>query len=289
MVTALDVICKKGYMEDHILCADLKSPPIQLETGYSWKCHLDELEEWGVVTGSPEADISFFCRYFAVPKTTTTCRSIFNGRPLGRHCKPPPPVNLPDVGFIIDILSKFFTKDRKVYGFVLDIRHWFHHIRVGDDLSRYFGLLCVGRFYRYKVLPMGWSHSPWVCQAIAWALVIKALSGTDKVVTPSFSDDSELPHHIPLIHADTHEKIGYIFLYYDNIGVFCEDAIVAQKFQAKLVRVFNMAEVTIKDGSLQSFDNESMEACRIWMYCSREIRSEDWVGAEMISRSLSPR
>ena len=146
-------------------------------TSAKWRTHLEELVQYKVVEKCDQAHMRFQCTYFAVPKSKTCSRSIFNGAALSDKCITPPPVNLLDIPRIVQLVSELAgTGSPRLYGFTADIRHWFHQVPISDQLSRYFYVRCAEQSYRFRVLPMGWSFSPYVCQALAWTCILQALS-----------------------------------------------------------------------------------------------------------------
>ena len=66
-------------------------------------------------------------------------------------------MNLMDAPDVIQRMRSF--SNRKMLCHVLDLRHWFHQIRVSGPTRDLFNIRCSQRVFRWEVLPMGWSFS----------------------------------------------------------------------------------------------------------------------------------
>ena len=141
--------------------------------------------------------------YVEVPKTKDTSRLIFNGKELSKHWKIPRPVNICDTGSLIKkILSVSEAKDQKLHVVVGDFRHWFHQIRVSEALSRHFGIALREKngaieTFRWRTLPMGWSHSPFIAQCLAWGVLCHREDGQRPLFDEEAFHGSELPTFVP--------------------------------------------------------------------------------------------
>jgi len=255
--------------EDAAVASVLKEEPsrTERETPPKWTKHLKQLKEWKVISPVSPSDVKCFCKYFAVPKSDQLGRSIFNGRPFCGSCTDPPPVNLPEISHIIELIDKLVKKKGKLFGSVADIRHWFHQIPVKSRLRDFFGIKCDNRTYSYNVLPMGWSHSPWICQALAWTVILHALSKVSGIHWEPLGN--ELPNYL-VLRNDKEELVGYVCLYYDNIGLFTSESQVADMAIRRLKAAFNHANITMK----QNF--EPFIASRLY------VRSQSFQGFEYL-------
>ena len=65
--------------------------PKQVRTSKKWNAHLEELEAWSIITKIKKSEAEGMASYFAVFKTTTSARAIFNGKRLSTCFAPPPP------------------------------------------------------------------------------------------------------------------------------------------------------------------------------------------------------
>jgi hypothetical protein len=242
---ALHLICDEDSLKE------ILKVPLSVEheryhrcTAVKWKKHLSCLRDWNVTEVTERRFLKFLCSYFAIPKDEEVSRTIFNGRWLSDLCHAPPPVNLLDIPQIIGLIAQLFA-GKKMYGFVSDIRHWFHQILVSNSLSSLFGLQCGDAFYRYRVLPMGWSYSPYVCQALAWTCLLKALTQCSQVSVEVPRD--AMPWYLTLSLVPSKEVVGYLFLYYDNIGCFCTNANVSEEIQRCVRHCFVQTNIEWKN------------------------------------------
>lgn len=211
---------------------ELVTDPIKLKrtsrnrfTNSAYRDHLRDLTRWGVTQAG--GSVRFVSRYFAIPKTESVARSIFNGRLLSRFFAVPGPVNLPYIPIILRLVMDLIATFGRLYSTCADIRHWFHQLEVGEHLREYFGVaLSDTETFRWCVLPMGWSHSPRICQSIAWAAI---LHKDPRCKDPDPLDDArkeirglnDPPQYVRMTVNGV--VVGFITLTYDNIGIFSAD------------------------------------------------------------------
>ena len=220
-------------------------------TSKKWKKHIIDLERWGVILPTPFHKLKHIAYYFAVPKKENVARAVWNGRTLSHSCRvPPPPVNLPFLPDLIRRIIKTMHEYPQGSPCMLtgDFSHFFYLIPVSDDLSYHFGIAIEDtdddgnvitneegkpkfKAYRFRVLVMGHSHSPWAAQSVGWAGILH----TEK-------DDEEL-FLVPegLTQLPTFIDIkggGFICLFYDNLFVFHMDPNTMQKVENRLKRNF---------------------------------------------------
>jgi hypothetical protein len=223
--------------------------------------HLRQLSEWEVLMEITHdrprlAALMYISVYFAIPKDKEVARSIFNGKALSQWCTAPPAVNLPEVTDIIRRLAILVSRSsarRPFSGFTADIRHWFHQIPVGSEVSKYFGVALGTRFFEWRMLPMGWSHSPYICQCLAWTILLFADSdfpgnrdGLDRA-RAELRGAEQLPQYVTL-RNDQGEDVGFITLTYDNIGVFTIDGAIREALAHKVHSNFTKkAGVVLKE------------------------------------------
>jgi hypothetical protein len=199
-------------------------------------------------------ELRFVSTYFAIPKDATKARSIFNGKLLSLSCKTPPPVNLPEVASttrrIIELVSQCHRR-RLLGGFTADIRHWFHQIAVAPEVSRFFGLRMSERYFEWTTLPMGWSHSPYICQCLAWTAILysskKDNSDGLMEARKEACGATELPQYVT-IRDDENQAVGFVTLTYDNIGVWCTDHRFLDALHQKIIANFERhADIALKE------------------------------------------
>lgn len=216
-------------------------------TSEKWKSHIQSLHGWGVIKLRNKGTIRCMCKYFAVPKNEHSSRSIFDGRRLDLLCNAPPPVNIPDIASILRLVADL-GKGHGLYGMTADIRHWFHQIPASESLSSLFGIECGGQSFVFRVLPMGWSFSPWICQGLAWTVIMHGLQQCNLVVVETVCSDS-LPQYLRVRRAADGVLVAYVFLYYDNIGLFCTDKAAAGQMRARILQSFSLANIVMKESS----------------------------------------
>jgi len=208
-------------------------------TGQKYVSHLAHLLQAGVLEECAVTRIKQFGSYFSVPKTDTADRSIFNGAKLSQYFVSPPPTGLADISMICRKLAEFVRHHPRVYGFSLDIRHYFHQLKIQEELQAFFGLKCGDKCYRYKVLPMGWTFSPVIAQAAGWALLAGREVNQSALFREESMSDPELPFFLFPVEA-----AGLAVLYYDNLLVITSDAAATERIKQRF------AENITKCGSL---------------------------------------
>jgi hypothetical protein len=94
-----------------------------------------------------------------------------------------------------------------------DLRHWFHQIPVGADLQDLFGLRTT---VIWRCLPMGWSWSPLVAQALCWSFLL----GRKAQQSPIFREEVlKETGHLPFWLDYNGEGKGFGVVYYDNFFI----------------------------------------------------------------------
>lgn len=228
--------------------------------------HLEQLAGFGITKKlqGPQG-LRWISGYFAVAKDAFVSRAIFSGRSLSRLFVCPPPVNIPSISDIFDLLSWLISSSvgstKKWFAYTADIRHWFHQIPIGNKLAIWMGLHSGSNtFYQYRVLPMGWSFSPRICQCLAWCLIVappgvykdgrvplSANSNEDGLASARKSlRQSEHPPKFVLLHDDTGEVCGFVTLTYDNIGLWCSDENIYNCLTKKIDQITKWCNITMK-------------------------------------------
>jgi hypothetical protein len=192
--------------------------------------------------------------YFEVPKSDTEARTILNGRILSRVCYVPPAVNVMDMA---DLL-KWLGTNNITAAVYTDIRHWFHELTVNEFLSSMFTIRCADVYYRWLVLPMGWTWSPRLCQCIAWILI---LSFPEKAKRPFYFDIpqsglEELPRFVVVRDKVSDKAVGMVTLLYDNIGAFFWDENIATSFLSHIQA--NYARFRVEPKFLQILNKKTL-------------------------------
>jgi hypothetical protein len=185
--------------------------------------------------GKTKRWVRHWSRYFAVEKTATTSRSIFNGNRLSQKCRSPPNVNLLTQPEILVLMQKMLETGKKLHFIEADLRHWFHQIKVCEALQKFFGLIFqVNKqliWFVWRCIPMGWSWSPAIAQACGWMCLLFWQDGQDEIFDMDAlrRDTDSLPRW--LISKTGH---SLAVVYYDNILVVSTDADEADAIEKRL-------------------------------------------------------
>jgi hypothetical protein len=208
-----------------------------------YRQHMTQLMGYDILRTTIDPAI-FFSSYFAVPKTEDTARAIFNGRRLSERCPVPPPVNLATPTTILPLLEDFLHQHSSIFIMGADMRHWFHQLRLPRSLWPLFALNSDNRTLAWTTLPMGWSWSPCVAQAFAWAL----LAGRQANEEPLFEEaglkeGSDLPTFLRT------KRGGFVFVYYDNFVIITPQKEELDVFKKRFERTCAEYSAVVKQGS----------------------------------------
>jgi len=251
-----------------------------------YSAHLEQLAAFGVLRACALEQVDRFGSYFSVPKTEEVDRSIFDGSHLSDLFIHPPPVSIPDISTVCHMIGEFALEQPTFYGFTVDIRHCFHQLPVHEGLGKKFGVHCAGKTYHFRVLPMGWCHSPAIAQSSGWALLSGRFPNQQAYFDEDFMDDSELPTFIRTTPA-----AGFAILYYDNFFVItvcadlCERIFVRFRTNIEQCGSAPFSEVT-KD--LTRFSHKTLRSNPVnFLGCEfacRPRRTRDHAGCEVTWR-----
>ena len=134
----------------------------------------------------------------------------------------------------------------KIDGFCVatgDIRHFFHQIKITEQLQRYFGVALGDEFFAWTQIPMGFSHSPWIAQSLA--LLILLFREDDE--NPFFEeplDLQQLPDYLNIKSVDGHDD-GFIVVYYDNILLVAKYSHIGTKIFNRIAGNFTIFNVVM--------------------------------------------
>lgn len=214
-------------------------------TADKWQKHINCLEEWKVVKNLGKGCISrWVSTYFGVAKASgTEARSVFSGRKISGFGRKSRPVNLLE---IVDLLRGASCLPAGSLNFwSLDLRHWFHQIKIDTRLQRLFHIVIKDVTYAWLRLPMGWTWSPYICQLLSWLLVLhKENQNEEELFDTSALSSDQLPSFISIKGAG-----GFVSILYDNFGVFCDNADKLDLIKNRIHRNFEIFGVKVKDGS----------------------------------------
>lgn len=253
---ALQMLTDGSYFRSNVLDGSRVGLPSR-ETALAYAGHLRELERSYVLQRIARETVNpmtwiITCGYFAVTKPGKAgARSILNGRPVSSRCHVPPTVNLADV---TDVIAYFKTYRGRPSFAVMDFRHYFHQIGLSKEVYQHFRIRCGTDAYFWTTLPMGWSYSPYLAQALSWCVIIEAIEAVGlKHSVPS--DAETLPESIRISRGEDEARV---FLTYDNVALIGEDNIVTQ-VHASIVRICQRLNLKIKDGSETSLSYKKMD------------------------------
>ena len=111
-----------------------------------------------------------FASVFQVPKNEEVDRAIINCKLINLGFAKPPPLSLAEIGTLLGLVKYF--DDATIA--TADIRHFFWQLQMPEKDGHRFSVFTRGKRYQCAALPMGWSWSPWVAQAIAGLVVAEA-------------------------------------------------------------------------------------------------------------------
>lgn len=250
---------------DHLFKDGCKPERIQdhKPTSIKYESHFKALEDSTVLKKeNGTGGLVYLNRYFSIPKDEEHDRAILNAKSLSALCKTPPPVNLQPISEVFDLLIYLIALvaiSGTAFAYVLDLRHWFHQIRVSRRVSRFFGLHLGNYYFRWTTLPMGWSWSPRICQCFAWVLLLWAPN-------PDSNDDGlqearrELrsakdPPRFVWLRNSSGCKVGFLTVTYDNVFLFSTDILIGEACKTKILHSLHDANVAIKESSIRRATN----------------------------------
>lgn len=224
--------------------------------GERYHDHFRVLVACGLLIPSSRQQCRHWSNYFAVEKTRETTRAIFNGKRLSIQCPTPPPVNLVEPVRLLQRIQEHARRHGRVELVAGDFRHWFHQIPVSPALRQLFGLRdSRGHDYHWGALPMGWSWSPCIAQAHAWAVLMYAEQGEKSLFDLSgFKDEgAQLPSFVA-----TSSGKGFVTVYYDNFVVCTADPGEADAIAKRIKRVCESLHAVIKEGSFARITQQEL-------------------------------
>ena len=203
--------------ENLLIEYSLKVQPKYLE-------QIQQLIQFKLVAPIASARVQFVNGYFSILKAShpPSARCILNGKNFSSRCTTPTPVNLPEIPEILKCLSALHERVNRgrvttmtPMTITADFRHWFHQFSLGSDISPYF---CFGTdqgFFQWLGLPMGWSHSPSIAQAVSWWVALYDPISCVKEASATFQGSPLTPSFIYL--REDSQDVGLVFLWYDNL------------------------------------------------------------------------
>ncbi|KAA6392864.1 MAG: putative reverse transcriptase [Streblomastix strix] len=142
---------------------------------------LDQELKLGVVRQAKDEEILHWNPSYTVPKAGGKRRKILDCRELNAATKPAH-FQMENINTVMQLIQK------GDYSTHLDMEKAYHHVRVSQELQKYFGFHFRGKAYTYVGLPFGWNRSPMVfCRIMKQA--VRAIRERWKVRVIQYIDD----------------------------------------------------------------------------------------------------
>ena len=218
-------------------CKPLNCRRARLVAGF--EDHFETLDRGAVATRIGSRDlrkIKSYSGYFAVLKGDgCNARAIFNGKAFSKSCSVPPTTQLPDFLRVIEALTTLVRDTGPFHSIVADVRHAFHQLPMSHEMSFHFCVKKPDDVWRWLVLPMGWSWSPFLCQSVGFGILLSILEDCGLDIS-DYKASRSPPSYVIL------KSKGKVFLvmtlWYDNIGIFTSDGSLVNKIAALLPKRF---------------------------------------------------
>mmetsp|Transcript_38200 Transcript_38200/g.118030 ORF Transcript_38200/g.118030 Transcript_38200/m.118030 type:complete len:894 (-) Transcript_38200:517-3198(-) len=138
--------------------------------------HYDDLGKYDIIETNPALTsvlgllVVAWCTFFLVPKKIKTLgRLVIDARPINQRQRRPPPMGLPRMAQVIRTILSWEVAAK------CDGKSFFYQFPLAGGIARYFRARIAGRRGKVievilKRLPMGWSFSPAIAQAVGNAL-----------------------------------------------------------------------------------------------------------------------
>ena len=240
LMIAEDFHCGNVFFKTALLPGERTFP--RKVTATKWERHLNDLCKFKVIERQLCGSLLALSTYFAVPKNEFFARSIFNGRLLSAQFQVPPPVNLPFLPRTLKLMTTIVWECVDGISVCLgDLRHFFHQLLMHPSLWKFFGLLCNGKYYQWKTLPMGWSFSPYIAQSIAMLVMLHRekdeLLLFDEVLT-------QLPE---LLRPHDPSVQGFATVFYDNFFAVSSNHQWSRAVFDRITRNLKIFNLTMKE------------------------------------------
>jgi hypothetical protein len=131
-----------------------------------------------------------------------------------------------------------------VYMTVSDIRHWFHQIGMCAEGQKTFGLRTAENWWMWRVLPMGWSHSPRIAQCICWGTLLFREDGEDDLGAQFETDSAHPPQFVPIVQGGV--RVGLLSVLYDNVLIVTNSLDLTEKWTRRWKRNCEKFHVQLK-------------------------------------------
>ncbi len=221
-----------------------------------YRSHFEDLRQFGILRGCSVSDALHYSKYFAVPKKGGVSRSIFNGKSLSGLFGTPPPCNIPDITRVIEEFNSLVARSPGGVAVACgDLRHWFHQLPLDPQIQKWFGVALAdstkriaskknrGSYFLWKTLPMGWSHSPYIAQSMAWQLLHFRYPNEAEYFNLDGLTQSPMFAMLRVKEA----IVGFACVYYDNYLIVSSDSRVTETMHHRVQRNAKEFGVTLKE------------------------------------------
>lgn len=223
--------------------------------------HFETLAAARIIEAQHGCECTSYSTYFSVRKNDTFDRAIFNGRRVSKMFARPPPVNLITTSLLIKKLDEVLKNFPEAHITVGDFRHQFHQLPCGE-LSKFFGVACGRTRYKWKTVPMGFSHSPAIAQTVSLLLLTHGLIESG-LVDSEFLKDQELPQFIPIRGG------GFLIVYYDNYLIVTTSGTAMAEFNDQFRKTCSEFNAVVKEH--QTFYPNTQSTT-----CPEDFYQADW-------------
>lgn len=238
-VDASNILIDEEYCKEHLLRKDLEKKEITEICARSWKVEtkirfvaaIGLLIACGLMIEYTQKEVVCYSKYFQVPKGDDKWRIIADSRRAGRLCVAPGPTNLPHIKTMLMEIA-MLGSTHAVTG---DWRNFFYRFPINNLLISMFAIVCDNVFAAMRCLPMGFPASPRIAISHGWGCIIHKEDNEDCLgIYETWSADP--PTFIRLRERDGGPTVGLIFLWIDNVAVFCKDPKLRDLWHERLVR-----------------------------------------------------
>ena len=230
---AMEILTSYAGFMKHV-APDLEALKVNMgrATNYLFLPCMMMIAAWTLIAKNFDHEvICCLCMFFTVAKSNGLQRVIFDCRALNRASKTPPPVNLCKIPEIMKMAAKMGA----THVISADARHMYFQIGLPEGVERFFGLLCGGFYFMSRVLAMGFSFSCYLSQAISWMIVLHVPPGGTKLgIDDAQFKGQHLPTQVWITNAKG-KRVGFCVIFYDNIGIFLNNALLADQWAKRLL------------------------------------------------------
>ena len=238
-VDASSILIDEEYCREHLLRKDLDPDEIEEICARSWKIEtkvrfaaiIGILISCGLMITYTENEVLCYSKYFQVPKGDDKWRIIADSRRAGRLCVAPGPTNLPHIRTMLMEIAMLGS----THAVIGDWRNFFYAFPINKLLRSMFAIVCDGVFAAMRCLPMGFPASPRIAISHGWGCIIYK-EETEECLGIYETWTADPPTFIRLRDREGGKTVGLIFLWIDNVAVFCTDRGLRDKWHERLMR-----------------------------------------------------